>query len=48
MKIDAKRLLIISIAYIYIPVYLFVLTWTKLPIGLAFVGITGILAFRIS
>ena len=47
MKIDAKRLLIISIAYIYIPVYLFVLTWTKLPLALAFIAMTGALAYRI-
>ena len=47
MKIDAKRLLIISIAYINIPVYLFVLTWTKLPLALAFIAMTGALAYRI-
>lgn len=47
IKLSYKCLLIISILYIYIPVFIFVLGWTKLLVSIPFSLITAYIAYRI-
>lgn len=47
IKIDYKNLLVLSVLYIYIPVFIFVYGWTSIIVSTIFTLLTGLIVYRI-